>query len=300
MTAVRADTVFVAHDARFQDVLGDEPRLELVVETDAHEGPVYVAEEHALYFTTVRTTSVAVKRIDLASGDVSVLVDDANQANGMALGRDGSLIVCEQGTRFERARISRLDRATAARETIVDGVHGLALNSPNDVVVHGDGSIWFSDPSYGFLQGFRPAPELPDRVYRVDPATGEIAVAASGFDKPNGLAFSLDQRTLYVADNGAPHHLVAFDVATDGSLSARRIVAVGTPGHPDGLKVDVGDRLYASSRRGIQVFTTRGDLLGEIGLPGTVNFTFGGPGGTTLFITADTAVYAAHLNAKGA
>lgn len=271
-----------------------------VADVDAHEGPVYVAEEDALYFTTVRTSSVAIKRLDLPSGAISVLVEDANNANGMTLDRAGRLVVCEQGSHTEPARISRIDRVTGSTETVVDSVYGLALNSPNDVVVRSDGSIWFTDPSYGFLQGFRPAPELPDRVYRIDSETGEITVAASGLDKPNGLAFSLDEATLYIADNGAPHHLLAFDVEDDGSLSRRGVVAVGTPEHPDGVKVDTEDRIYVSARHGLQVFTPSGDLLGAIDLPGAVNFTFGGARGNTLFITTDTAVWTAVLNAKGA
>jgi gluconolactonase len=299
MSVVAATVEFRGHDPRFDVVLGSAPRLDPVAVVDAHEGPVYIAEEHALYFTTVRTDAVAVKRLGLATGDVTTVVEDANFANGMTLARDGRLVVCEQGSHTEPARIARLDRTTGERETVVDSVDGLPLSSPNDVVVDRTGAIWFTDPSYGFLQGFRPEPSLPDRLYRVDP-TGAVSVAAVGFDKPNGLALSLDERILYVSDNGAPHHLLAFDVGADGGLSGRRIVAVGTPEHPDGLAVDTEDRIYASARHGIQVFTPTGDLLGEILLPGAVNFTFGAAGGTTLFITTDTAVWAAELNAKGA
>ncbi|HSF61428.1 MAG TPA: SMP-30/gluconolactonase/LRE family protein [Gaiellaceae bacterium] len=300
MSAVASVSRFRVRDPRFEDVLGSAPRLELVAEVDAHEGPVYVAEEDALYFTTVRTTTVAIKRLELDSGDVSVVVADANQANGMALDRNGHLVVCEQGSWKEPARLSRLERATGERETIVDAVDGLPLNSPNDVVVRRDGSIWFTDPSYGYLQGFRPEPAVPDRLYRVEPYTGDVSVAAIGFDKPNGLSFSLDEQILYVADNGAPHHLLAFDVEEDGNLRGRRRVAVGSPEHPDGLKVDTQDRIYASARNGIHVLAPTGELLGEIELPGAVNFSFGGRGGNTLFITTDTAVWAAVVNAKGA
>lgn len=280
--------------------LATDIALVRIADVDAHEGPVYVAEEHALYVTTVRTDSVAIKRLDLATGEIFVVVEDANQANGMALDRQGHLVVCEQGTFTEPARISRLDRATGERATLLDQVDGLPLNSPNDVVVRADGSIWFTDPSYGYLQGFRPEPSVPDRVYRFDPTSGLATPVADGFDKPNGIAFSLDQLTLYVADNGAPHHLLAFDVDGDGGLSGRRVVAVGAPEHPDGLKVDSEDRIYASSRDGIHILAPAGELLGEIDLPGAVNFTFGGSGGNTLYITADTAVWAAVLNAKGA
>jgi gluconolactonase len=295
-------SLFLAHDAEFDAVLGDEPQLVHVADADAHEGPVYVADEDALYFTTVRgpRSRVSIKRLELGSRRVSVVREDANAANGMTLDPEGRLVICEQGTHSAPARISRLDRRTGEVETLVDEWRGLRLNSPNDVVVRGDGTIWFTDPSYGHVQGFRPEPQVADRVYRYDPATDLLTAAADGFDKPNGLAFSPDERVLYVADNGAPHHLLAFDVLDDGRVGTGRVVAVSTLEHPDGLKVDRDGRVYASSSRGVQILSPNGDLLGEIVLPGAVNFSFGGRGGNVLFITTDTAVWAAVLNAKGA
>ena len=295
-----ASAVFASHDPRFEDVLGDDPQLERVAEVDAHEGPVYAADEDALYFTSSRRERISIKRLDLGDGVVTVVREDANAANGMALGRDGRLVVCEQGGFSEPARIALVDRRTGATETLVDEIDGHPFNSPNDVVVRSDGTIWFTDPSYGHLQGFRPKPAVDDRVYRLDPARSRLDPVARGFDKPNGLAFSPDERILYVADNGAPHHLLAFDVEPDGSLTGRRPIAVGTIEHPDGLKVDAEGRIYASALHGIQVFDPASTLLGEIVLPGAVNFVFGGAGRNVLFITADTAVWAAHLNAKGA
>jgi gluconolactonase len=219
--------------------------------------------------------------------------------------------VCEQGSRSAPAGITRLDRGTGERETIVDHWRGLAFNSPNDVVVARDGAVWFTDPSYGFLQGFRPAPEVGDYVYRHDPATGETAVVADGFDKPNGIALSPDERVLYVTDSGAnqdpgsyhverPHHIKAFDVTRGKRLTGERLFGVVTPGFPDGLKVDNDGRVYASSFAGVQVFDPDGRLLGEIRVPGAVNFCFGGPVHDLLLITTDTAVWAAALAAKGA
>ena len=304
---------FVAHDERFQDVVGAAPTLAHVVDVEAHEGPVYSAEEDALYFTTVprrdqrgvprvsiRRLALDGLRFPLDATRIATVRDDANVANGMFLDRDGSLVVCEQGTFETAARIARVDRATGATETIVGAFGGFRLNSPNDVVVRSDGTIWFTDPSYGHRQGFRPEPELCDLVYRYDPRTDRLLVAADALDKPNGLAFSPDEQVLYVADNGKPHNLLAFDVRRKGSLHRRRVVAVGTPEHPDGLKVDTEGRIYASARSGIHVFDPAGDLLGEIFLPGAVNVTFGGPERNVLYITADTAIWAAVLNAKGA
>ena len=274
-------------------------RLELVAETDAHEGPVYAADEHALYFTTVRRERVALKLLDLNSGSVSVVRASANNANGMALDREGRLVVCEQGTLGEPARISRVDRRTGEVETLTDSWRGLPLNSPNDVVVKSDGTIWFTDPSYGYVQGFRPKPKLGDYVYRYDPAAASLTLAADGFDKPNGLAFSPDERVLYIGDNGAPHELLAFDVDDAGRLSGRRVVAVSSGEHPDGLKVDRTGRIYASAPGGVDFLAPTGEVLGAIELPGAVNFTFG-PDEDVLYITADTAIWAAVLDAKGA
>jgi gluconolactonase len=278
-------------------------RLVRVVATDAHEGPVYVPAEDALYFTSVPRRGgdhpvVAVRRLGLDGHRfpleperVSTVREDANAANGMALDREGRLVVCEQGTQARPAAVTRAGRPLA------DGWNGLPLNSPNDVAVKSDGSIWFTDPSYGWLQGFRPEPLLGDHVYRCDPATGALEVAADGFDKPNGLCFSPDERVLYVSDNGAPHHLKAFDVLDGARLANERVIAVSTPLHPDGLKTDPAGRIYASFSGGVHVLTPTGALLGEIALPGAVNFCFGTAERDVLFITTDDAIWAAELAA---
>ncbi len=315
-----SEELFILHSAEFREVLGDSPRLVKVVDTDAHEGPVYVRDEDALYFTTVPLPSsrqVSIKRLAL-NGDqfpvsaerISVVRESANVANGMTLDGEGQLVICEQGTRAEAARISRLNRQSGKTETAVDEWRGLRLNSPNDVVVKSDGTIWFTDPSYGYLQGFRPEPMVGDYVYRYDPRIQQVAVVADSFVKPNGLAFSPDESVLYITDSGAnqeagsyyvdkPHHILAFDVLNGRHLVKQRLFAVITPGFPDGIKVDSSRRVYVSSFSGVQVFNPSGDLIGEIHLPGTVNFTFGGPKNNLLYITTDTAIYAAALQATG-
>lgn len=316
---------FAVHHPAFADVLGDAPRLEPVAIVDAHEGPVYAADEDALYVTTTPrpgrdgwgAPEVAIGRIALdgdrfpvAPGAVSTLRPRANAANGMALDAAGRLVVCEQGSLRTPARISLVDRATGLARTLVDAWEGLPLNSPNDVIVAPDGAVWFTDPSYGHVQGFRPRPRLRDRVYRLDPVSGRPAVVADGLDKPNGLALSPDGRALYVADSGAnqepgsfhperPHQIVAVDLDRPVGPGALRVLAVTRPGVPDGLAVDARGRVYASAASGVQVFSPEGDPLGEIRLPGAVNLTFGGPGRNVLFITADTAVWAAVLAAAG-
>jgi gluconolactonase len=320
------ESAFEAHDPRFAAVLGDSPRLDQVIGVDAHEGPVYVASEDALYFTTLPRggavaapgfPEVAIKRVAL-DGDrfplepdrVSVARASANAANGMAIDREGRLIVCEQGTPSKPGAITRFDPAANASKTLVDGWKGLPLNSPNDVVVKCDGTLWFTDPSYGHLHRFRPEPQLGEGVYRYDPLTDDLSLVADDFDKPNGLAFSPDERVLYVGDSGAnqeagsyyaerPHHIRALDVPDGVELGDDSVFAVTTPGYPDGIKVDSDGRVYASSFAGVQVFSPGGELIGEIKLPGAVNFTFGGARRDVLFITTDTAVWAAALNAIG-
>jgi gluconolactonase len=319
--------IFIVYSGEFKAAVGDAPLLVKVVEIDAHEGPVYIPEEDALCFTTLPKPtniplpgfhSVAIKQLALnndqfpmSADNITILREPANMANGMALDREGKLVICEQGTRIEHARISRMDPKTGAIETVVDSWHGLRFNSPNDVVVKSDGTIWFTDPSYGFLQGFRPQPVVGDYVYRYDPQTGQLSVVADSFVKPNGLAFSPDESVLYITDSGAnqeadsyyinkPHHIIAFDVLEGRHLMNQRLFAVITPGFPDGIKVDARGNVYASSFSGVQVFNPLGDLIGEINLPGTVNFTFGGPGHNILFIMADDAIWAAVLATAGA
>ncbi len=286
----------MSQSSRFSTLTSPPPgfpaRVERLVDVDAHEGPVYVAGEDALYFTSVPRPGprVDIKRLDLGSLSVSLVREDAAAANGMALGHDGRLIVCEQ----IGGAVAAVDPLTGERDVLVDG-----FNSPNDVVVKSDRTIWFTDPSYGWLQGFRPPPRGRDAVHRFDPCTGVATAVAASFDKPNGLCFSPDERTLYVADNGEPHHLKAFDVVDGERLERERVIHVSSSEHPDGLKSDASGRLYATYDGGVEVLAPDGKPLGAIDVPGAVNFCFGGPNGNVLFITADTAIYAAHLNTKG-
>jgi gluconolactonase len=311
---------FTVYREEFRAVLGAHFQRSLLIETNAHEGPVYVAAEHALYFTTVPESgpkNIAIKRLQL-TGDafpfkataLDTVQSPSNMANGMTLDRDGHLVICEQGTREAPARISRMDLKTRSLATVVDQWRGLHFNSPNDVVVKSDRTVWFTDPNYGEIQGFKDASEVGAYVYRHDPATGDTAVVADGFNKPNGLAFSPDESVLYVTDTGAnqapgtyfvalPHHVRAFDVHDGRHLRNERLFAVVSPGVPDGIKLDVHGRVYTSSATGVQVLTPEGDLLGEITAPGVANFTFGGPNNDVLFILCDTQIWQAKLQVAG-
>jgi gluconolactonase len=326
---------FVGHDAAFAAVTGRCPRLVRVVDAPAHEGPVYVAGEDALYVSALPVPTdvplpgsrrTALLRIAL-DGDrfpvpddalTTVLADAAN-ANGMTLDTGGTaLLIAHQGSRAAPGGIGRLDLGTRCHRMVVDQWRGLRFNSPNDVAVAPDGAIWFTDPAYGFLQGFKDEPQLGDFVYRHHPAsgsasaaTGSTDVVADGFAKPNGICFSTDHTVAYVTDSGAcqapgeyrvdlPHHVEAFDVVDGRRLTSRRLVAVVSPGFPDGIAVDAEDRIYVSCASGVLVLSPDGHLLGEIELPGTVTFCFGGPDRNVLFLTTDTAVWAAVLDTKGA
>lgn len=318
---------FVSHSKSFDAVLGADPQFATLLQIDAHEGPVYVDAQQALYFTTVPVSSaiplagykqVTIQRLNL---DVSrfpfqvrrqcLVSTHSNMANGMTLDRDGGLVICEQGTRSTPARISRMGLDTFQTTSLVDSWRGLRFNSPNDVVVKSDGSIWFTDPSYGALQQFKDAPMVGDYVYRHDPATGMTSVVADSFNKPNGLAFSPDESILYINDSAAiqgpgsylpnlPHHLRAFDVINSTRLANERLFAVITPGIPDGLKVDAAGNVYSSSASGLQVFDPSGDLIGEILAPGVANFCFGGPDRNVLLLMADTVIYQVRIAARGA
>ena len=255
-----------------------------------------------------------IKRVDLDQPGAGLRRGraEANAANGMAPALDGGLLVCEQGTRSEHARISRLDRETGERETVVDQLAGLALQLAErrgrrerrvDLVHRPElrPPPGTSSPSRWSGTSCTATTRPPSRS----------TVVADSFDKPNGLAFSPDERILYVTDSGAnqepgsyhvdrPHHIKAFDVIDGRRLAGERLFAVTTPGFPDGLKVDSEGRVYASSFSGVQVLDPGGQLIGEIRLPGAVNFCFGGPERNLLFITTDSAVWVAELAAKGA
>ena len=315
------EATFTLYRDEFRAVLGSHFHRLVLMETSAHEGPVYVASEHALYFTTMPEPGprdISIKRLQLAGEEfpfqaqaLDTVRSPSNMANGMTLDRDGYLVICEQGSREMPARISRMDLKTHSVETVVGQWRGLHLNSPNDVVVKSDRTVWFTDPNYGEIQGFKGASELGAYVYRHDPATGETTVVADSFNKPNGLAFSPDESILYVTDTGAnqdsgtyfvalQHHVRAFDVHDGRHLRNERLFAVVSPGVPDGIKLDVQGRVYTSSATGVQVFTPGGDLLGEIMAPGVANFTFGGPNNDVLLILGDTQIWQAKIHVAGA
>lgn len=244
------------------------------------EGPVWMPEGF-LVFSDIPANEL--KRWD-AQGGARTFRKPSNNTNGNTLDREGRLISAEHGGRVSRTEPS--GKVT----NLVETFEGKRLNSPNDVVVKSDGTIWFTDPDYG-LAG-RPKEQQGNYVYRFDPDTRKITAVVKDFDKPNGLCFSPDESKIYIADSGKPHHIRVFDVQPNGTLTNGKVFVVIDKGGPDGIRADEAGRIWSSSGDGAQVFSAAGQLIARILLPeSAANLAFGGKGGRTLFLTARTSLY---------
>jgi gluconolactonase len=293
-------------DERFEHLLLPDSRLErLATGCRWSEGPVYFEDDGVGY---VLWSDIPNNRIMKWSeqGGLEVFRQPSQYSNGNYRDLEGNLISCEHGAR----RISRT-MPDGSIETVVSHYHGMRLNSPNDLVVKSDGTIWFTDPAYGIIAGTQegtPSPqEVPgDFVYCYDPASNLLKVVIRDMVKPNGLAFSLDETRLYVGDTSRSHdpegyhHLRVYDVLAGNYLINGRLFVEIHPGNPDGFRFDHNSYLYISSEDSIQVYTEAGEKLGRILVPEPVaNCTFGGPEKDTLYITASTSLYAIRLRTKG-
>ncbi len=291
-------------DPRFRGLIVTNAALEeMYGECRWAEGPVWFNDLNCLIWSDIPNQRMLRYVPD---GGVSVFRAPSNFTNGNTRDRQGRLVSCEHGLR----RVTRTE-ADGQITVIADSFEGRRLNSPNDVVVHSDGSIWFTDPTYGILsdyEGYKSAPEQPTRnVYRVDGATGQIAAMVTDFRQPNGLAFSPDETKLYVADSAASHdetaprHIRVFDVGVGGRLSNGRVFCDLDCGIPDGFRLDNAGNLWTSAADGVHCFADDGILLGKIKVPQTVaNLTFGGARKNRLFITATRSLYAIYVTATGA
>lgn len=295
---------FEIFDERFQRLLRPDSTLEQLATGGRWvEGPVYFDAGYVLWSDIPNNRLM---RWD-EDGTVSVFREPSNYANGNYRDLAGHLLTCEHGER----RVSRTE-PDGTIVTVVDNYHGMRLNSPNDLVVKSDGTIWFTDPAYGIMAGTvegTPSPhEIPsDYVYRYDPATETLTTVATDFSKPNGLAFSLDEERLYIGDTSGSHdphgnhHLRVFDVVDGKTLTNGRLFTEIEPGLPDGFRFDHNGYLYISSWDSIQVYTEAGEHLGKILVPERCsNCTFGGAEKDWLFITATTSLYRVQLNTRGA
>jgi gluconolactonase len=287
---------FEVLDERFQGAGGD--RFLEVVHSGCRwvEGPAYFAAGRYLVFSDIPNDRML--RWDETTGAVGVFRAPSGFANGHTIDRRGRLISCEHGGR----RVTRTE-PDGSITVLADRFEGQRFNSPNDVVERADGSVWFTDPSFGIdsdYEGYHADGEIGGcHVYRVDPGTGEVRKVADDFLRPNGLAFTADERRLYIVDTFR-RHIRVFDVDEAGALSGGEVFATCTVGSFDGLRLDTGGRVWAAAHDGVRCFDPDGTHIGTLRVPQIVsNLTFGGRQRNHVFITATTSLYAIRLNVTG-
>lgn len=298
-----ASSHLVIHDPRFRTLGQRNVALTQIASGMLWtEGPVYVPQGDYYLWSDIPNDKV----YQWAEGmGVRVFDHDPRNSNGHTLDQQGRLISCEHRGR----QVTRREH-DGSTKVLVDSFDGKRLNSPNDVVVKSDGSIWFSDPTYGILTDYEGKRSKQEQakcyVFRLDPETGDMRIVADDFIKPNGLAFSPDESLLYVSDTGrshdadGPRHIRVFDVSEAGELSNGRVFADMQDGMSDGFRLDIDGNVWTSGGKTVQVFCPKGDMLGEILVPeGVSNLCFGGPKRNQLLITATTSVYFTYVGATG-
>lgn len=292
------------YDERMRMLVRRDASLQKLANGAVHsEGPVYFQEDDSVVWSDAHGNRLLHWS---ATDGVSVLREPSDYQSGNYRDLEGRLVSCSSGLRA----IIRRDR-NGEWKILVDRYQGKRLNSPNDLVVKSDGTIWFTDPPYGITQpnqGYGGEQEQPGSfVYRFDPATGEIDAVVTDMVRPNGLAFSPDESILYVSDTAAfnipngPHHIRAYEVVNGQSVRNGRTFAVVEPGQPDGFRTDENGNIFTSSKDSVQVYAPDGTRLGKIRVPEVVaNLTFGGSERDRLLIAAGKSLYAIDLNTRGA
>jgi gluconolactonase len=271
------------------------------------EGPVYFRDGGYLVWSDIPNNRMM--RWLEEDGHVSVFRHHSNYSNGNTRDREGRLLTCEHDAR--RVTRTELD----GRITVVmDSFNGKKLNAPNDIVVASDGAIWFTDPGYGIdgeYEGHTDKFELGTNVYRIDPKTGRASVTVDDFTRPNGLAFSPDEKLLYIVDSGATHggpaHIRVFDVVANKLRKSRVFADDFSPGFTDGMRVDVKGNVWCSMgwadplEDGVRCYAPDGNMIGKVHLPETcANLCFGGKKRNRLFMCGSTSIYALYVDIQGA
>ena len=272
------------------------------------EGPVWFGDGRYLLFSDIPNNRILRWLED--TGEVSVFRSPSNYSNGNYRDRQGRLLTCEHDSR----RLTRTEH-DGTITVLMDHFQGKVLNAPNDLAVHSDGAIWFTDPGYGIMsnyEGHKASFELPANVYRLDPKTREATVVASDMDKPNGICFSPDERKLYIVDTGEPKHagdphpIRVYDVEDGVRLKNGRMFANMAPGSSDGIRCDVDGNVWSAAGwagegfNGVHVFAPAGKLIGRIHIPETcANLCFGGGKKNRLFMAASQSLYALYVNTEG-
>ena len=307
-------TEIVVLDKRFNDCFAGHVRVERLW-TGARwaEGPAWFAAGRYLVWSDIPNNRMM--RLVEPSDQVSVFRERSNNSNGNTVDNQGRLVTCEHGAR----RVTRTEHDGSVT-VLADRYNGKRLNSPNDVVVKSDDSIWFTDPPYGILSDYEgnksPIEQDGCHVYRIDGKSGDIRRVASDFDKPNGIAFSHDYKKVYVCDSGSTHYPEAknivwqYDLDGDKLSNPRTLLNMemdGKSGFPDGMRVDtegniwVGAGWVGDGYDGVQVFAPDGERIGQIRLPETcANLCFGGRKRNRLFMTASQSLYALYVETQGA
>jgi gluconolactonase len=269
------------------------------------EGPVWFGDGRYLLWSDIPNNRIM--KWEEETGAVSIFRKPSHNANGNTRDRQGRLVTCEHDAR----RVTRTEY-DGAITVLMDRFEGKPLNSPNDIVVKSDGSVWFTDPPFGILgyyEGHRAKPELPTNVYRLDPGRGEATVVAGDVIAPNGLCFSPDEKLLYVVESrSTPRHILAFDVSADGKRLANKriLIDAGPDGTPDGMRCDVDGNIWAgwgmtAELDGVRIFNPEGRPIGHIHLPERcANLCFGGPHRNRLMMAASHSIYSLYVNIEGA
>jgi gluconolactonase len=298
------DPDIIALDNRFRRyIVGNTPIRRLYTGTMWAEGPAWNGVGRYLVWSDI-PNNLQLRWIE-DDGRVTVFRNPSGFSNGNTFDFEGRQLSCEHGGR----RVVRYEPSGAVT-VIAERFQGKRLNSPNDVVVHSDGSIWFTDPPYGIrgnYEGFQGESETKPAIYRADPRSGQLDLISDEITGPNGLAFSPDYKRLYVADTGAGREIRVWDVDGRTAKNGRRHVQLTVPGvagalsFADGLRCDVDGNIWTGARPGVQIIAPSGDVIGMIRLPeNCANVCFGGARRNRLFMTASQSLYAVYVETRGA